>query len=108
MESKSRCGSKKRIPDGTELITEDVTFQVTYYYEHESPDVDNIIKPMQDALVGLVYVDDKQVVETSSRRRDLNGAYKIRGASPIVVEGFVNGNDFLHVIVKSHIITQEL
>ena len=80
-------------------ISEAVTFRVTYYYEGESPDADNIIKPIQDALVGIIYLDDDQVVETSSRKRDLNGAYRIRGASPLVIQGFLNGVSFLHVKV---------
>jgi hypothetical protein len=100
--------AKKKIPDGTDPVTDDVTFQVTYYFEYESPDVDNIIKPIQDALVGLVYIDDKQVAETSSRKRDINGAYKIRGASPVLIEGFIKGTDFLHIVVKPYTITQEL
>jgi hypothetical protein len=37
-----------------------------YYYEGDSPDVDNIIKPIQDALIGVVYVDEK-----GTRRRQM-------------------------------------
>jgi Holliday junction resolvase RusA-like endonuclease len=32
-----------------------------YIYEGTAADVDNIIKPIQDALKGLAYEDDEQV-----------------------------------------------
>jgi len=92
--------AKKVVNNGSEPITEEVTFKITYYYDNYSPDVDNIIKPIQDALAGLIYVDDAQVVETSSRKRNINGAYKIRGASPTIIEGFLRGVDFLHIKVE--------
>lgn len=100
--------ARLRIPANTNPITDEVELRITYYYEGSSPDVDNIIKPIQDALVGLVYVDDEQVVDTGSRKRDINGAYKLRNASSVIVEGFVNGNEFLHVKVYKHQPNQDL
>lgn len=35
------------------------------------PDVDNIIKPIQDALMGIVFADDSQVETVTARRHDL-------------------------------------
>jgi hypothetical protein len=32
--------------------------QITYFYDSVLINVDNIVKPIQDALIGLVYVDD--------------------------------------------------
>lgn len=100
--------ARLKIPAGTVPLTNDVEIRITYYYENSSPDVDNIIKPIQDALVGLIYVDDDQVVDTGSRKRDINGAYKVRGASAVIVEGFVNGNEFLHIKIIEHQPNQEL
>lgn len=81
-------------------ILDNVIFSVTYYYDTNSPDVDNIIKPLQDALNGVVYVDDDQIQKTTSRKKDINGSYRIRGASPIVLQGFMDGDDFLHITVE--------
>jgi len=78
----------------------DLKISITYYYENTSPDVDNIIKPVQDALIGLVYDDDNQIVDTSCGKRDINGSYKIRGLSPVLAKGFIEANEFLHVTVK--------
>lgn len=106
--SRVRYAAEKILPTGTIPVAGAVTFTVTYFYENDSPDVDNIIKPIQDALIGLIYVDDDQIMETSSRKKDINGAYKIRGASPIVIEGFLNGSEFLHIAVRAYQNNQQL
>ena len=79
-----------------------VTFSMTYFHEGSSPDVDNLIKPVQDALEGLVYLDDGQVVDTRSRRKSLDGSYRIRGASPVLLLAFAEGHEFLHIRVEEN------
>lgn len=86
----------------------EVRLTITYYYEGASPDVDNIIKPIQDALIGCVYLDDDQVADTRSRKRSLDGSYKLRGASPTLVLGFADGDDFLHILIEEHVESQDL
>lgn len=79
----------------------DVAVTITYYYEDSSPDVDNIIKPIQDALVGIVLNDDNQVVDTKSRKRLINGSFRIRGASATLLAGFADGDEFLHIKIEA-------
>lgn len=88
--------------------SDEVEIQITYYYENQSGDVDNIIKPIQDSLNGVIYVDDEQVVDSRSRRKDINGSYKIRSVSAKILEGFSRGTDFIHVKIQKHINNQEL
>ena len=85
----------------TKPLTGAVTIEICYYFDRASPDVDNIIKPIQDALIGLVYVDDKQVVNASSRKRNINHAFRVRWMSAVLASGFVAGEDFLHVTVAT-------
>ena len=106
--TKVETAARNVLANGLQPIGDEVTFKVTYYYEGDSPDADNIIKPIQDALIGVVYIDDDQVVETSSRKRNINGAYKIKGASPVIIDGFIAGVDFLHIKVDSFQNNQEL
>jgi crossover junction endodeoxyribonuclease RusA len=80
-------------------VTDDVSVTITYYYEGASPDVDNIIKPIQDALIGIVFNDDDQVVDTKSRKRLIDGSFRIRGASAVLLSAFADGDDFLHIKV---------
>jgi crossover junction endodeoxyribonuclease RusA len=42
-------------------VAVDVEFQVTYYYQEVAPDVGNLAKPIEDALNGMVYVDDRDL-----------------------------------------------
>lgn len=80
---------------------------ITHYYDADPtgdesavPDNDNIVKPIRDALNGLIYVDDYQITDFISRRRNLNGSFRIKGISPALAEGFSNGEEFLHIKVE--------
>ena len=91
-----------RVPAGSAAVNHAVQFTATYYYEGDSPDVDNIIKPIyKNALNGVVFVDDAQVAETKARKRPLDGSYQIKGASGILLQGFAGGVSFLHVRVEA-------
>jgi Holliday junction resolvase RusA-like endonuclease len=83
-----------------EAVTDSVCVTITYYYDGDSPDVDNIIKPIQDGLNGVVFVDDTQVVEIKSRKKSINGSYQIRGISSTLLEAFSDGDAFVHIKVN--------
>ncbi len=100
--TKVRNEAVSGIPGGAVPHDGPVRFEITYYYEGDTPDVDNIIKPIQDALVGVVYVDDELVSHTSSRKRSLDGSYRIRGASGIVLSAFADDHEFLHIRVSEY------
>jgi len=96
------------LPAGTVPSNANVSVVITYYYDGETPDVDNIIKPIQDALIGVVFIDDNQVTETKSRKRQINGSYKIRGVSSVLLIAFASGDDFLHIKVSEATETEVL
>lgn len=98
-----RVAAQTRVSAGVAPSPDAVQITITYYYEGDSPDVDNIIKPIQDALNGLVFVDDAQVSETKSRKRPLNGSYQIKGASGVLLQGFAAGLGFLHIRVSNSV-----
>jgi len=87
-------------PAGTEPLKEEVTVSITYFYDSESPDVDNIIKPIQDAMKGVVYVDDSQVGHTQSRKSRIDGAFKIKGVSEDLAIHLASGRDFVRVVIS--------
>ncbi len=62
-------------------------------------DLDNMSKPILDAMTDVVWLDDKQVVDLNAYRRDLDGAFVVRGISSVLAGGFVAGAPFLHVAV---------
>ena len=70
--------------------------------------LNQFIYDFQDALIGIVYVDDNQIADTRSRKKEINGSYKIRNASFAIVQAFSNGSEFIHVKIDSHVITHDL
>jgi Holliday junction resolvase RusA-like endonuclease len=93
-----RGEAAKRWPQGQLPFLGPVKVSITYFYGMVGVDVDNIIKPILDALVGLVYVDDEQVTDLQSRKRILSGV-RVGQVSDVLAEGFGRGRDFLHVLV---------
>lgn len=100
--------AKQVLAAGFVPLTQDLEIKITYYYEGDTPDIDNIIKPIQDALIGVVYVDDQQIADTRSRKRDINGSYRVRNVSACLLQAFGNGKDFIHVKINPFTTTQEL
>lgn len=62
-------------------------------------DVDNIPKPILDALKGVVYSDDRQVTDLLCRKRALRGALRIHNPSPLLIEAFAKGRATVHIAV---------
>ena len=76
-----------------------VMLQITYFYDSVKIDVDNIVKPIQDPIIGLAYVDDDQVTDVLARKRNLSTNFKVKNMTSILAEGFARGNEFLHIVV---------
>jgi crossover junction endodeoxyribonuclease RusA len=82
----------------------DVELAVYVTYFHPGGwklDLDNMVKPIVDAVTGVVWVDDKQLVDLHPARRDLDGRYEVRGISMVVAEGFASGEPFVHIKVTA-------
>jgi hypothetical protein len=81
-------------------------------YFHDSSftriDTDNLVKPIQDALKGLVYVDDVWITDTRVRKTDLNGTFRPRGMSRVLADGFCEGQEFLYIRIEPAPDHQEL
>jgi crossover junction endodeoxyribonuclease RusA len=74
-----------------------VCVTLIYLYDEVALDVDNILKPIQDALVGLVFPDDSLITDVIIRRRELRGTFDLTRVSSVLVEGFEYGNEFVYV-----------
>lgn len=73
--------------------------RVTFFRESELGDVDNLAKPILDALQGVVYRNDRQIAEAVSRRRDIESSFKVRYMSPALAMAFSDGRQFVHIQV---------
>ena len=74
---------------------------ITYLYNSGSRkiDVDNIPKPILDALKGLVYSDDSQVTDLLCRKRPYDGDLGIDNLSPLFRSTQEISEEFVHVNV---------
>ena len=84
---------------GAPPLTGSLAVTVFYFFEGAAGDIDNIVKPIQDAIGGLVYGDDAQVSDLVARRRDLFGEFTVVNLTPVLAEGLQRGREFLYVFV---------
>ena len=81
--------------------SEPIMLTIIYFYDTASMDVDNIPKPISDALNGLVYFDDEQITDILVRKRNLNDDLRLTNPSDTLTEGFVRGSEFLYIVIKA-------
>ena len=65
--------------------------------ENASLDDDNMVKPIRDAMNGLVYEDDSQISYSETIHIGIDSQIKIRGASAVLLAAFAKGEEFLYV-----------
>ena len=68
-----------------------------YLCDDDPVDVDNIIKPIQDALVGTIYNDDLLISDVESHRRPLTGTFDITKYPALLVNGILSGVECVYV-----------
>lgn len=86
-------------PATTSPTTGELRITVQYFHERSSSriDGDNMLKPIQDALTGLLYSDDSQIIDSITHKRNIDGAFQVRGISAVLAEGFIRGDEFVYV-----------
>lgn len=74
---------------------------VTYFHEGDSVriDGDNMLKPIQDALIGLIFHDDNLISDAQTRKTPIDNPIAARRASRVLLEAFATGDEFVHVII---------
>lgn len=100
---KVASAARVRIPKAAVLLESPVELHVVYYYSTNPakiPDEDNLLKPIQDALRDVIYRDDDQVVDGTCRKRDIDGEFRVRNMSPVLAQAFVEGDEFVHIVVR--------
>jgi endodeoxyribonuclease RusA len=66
----------------------------------DTVDVDNLIKPIQDALVGLVYATDKRVTDVDSHRRFFTDPMDVRLVPPLLRDAWLQFGEFVYIRVE--------
>ena len=89
----------KHWSNGEDPVAGPILLEIVYLYGEIALDADNIIKPIQDALKGLVYGDDGQVTDVVVRKRDLEANLTVQDPSEVLAEAFEREREFLYVVV---------
>lgn len=97
-----RAEATRSWPQGQPPASGPLLITIVYFHERDTVvmDNDNMVKPIQDALSGLTYVDDRQITDTRVRKTRLDGTFRIRRMSPVIAPGFVRGVAFLYVRIQ--------
>lgn len=77
----------------------EVSVVVWYFFRHGGLDVDNMLKPILDAVKGVIYRDDSGVSQVIGRKTELVGGLRIRDASTILDQAVSEGSDFVFIKV---------
>jgi crossover junction endodeoxyribonuclease RusA len=90
------------LPEASAPVSAAVELHAVYYYQDGPtvPDEDNLLKPIQDALRQVVYVDDHLVTDATCCKRNIDGSFRVRHWSRVLAEGFVQGDEFVHIVVS--------
>ena len=79
------------------LATTPVALRLLYLYDEVAVDIDNVLKPILDALIGVLLEDDAAVTDVEIRRRRLGVALAVNTVSPVLAAGFALGHEFVYV-----------
>ncbi len=95
-----QAAARQRWPSADLPSTRPISLTIIYLFDSVSADVDNIIKPIADALKNLVYVDDEQLTDVICRKRNLDGDIRLENPSRLLTERLTYGDEFLYVLVE--------
>jgi crossover junction endodeoxyribonuclease RusA len=70
---------------------------VVFVYDSTPIDVDNIVKPIQDALKGLAFGDDVQVSGVESHRRQRGAEFDPAALPAILAAAWLRHQEFVYV-----------
>lgn len=78
---------------------DDLVLRVAYFYvDAPAADLDNIVKPLQDALKGVAFDDDIQIVDLVASMRRKGVAERLPMTAALAA-AFGGGSDFIYVVV---------
>ena len=85
----------------------DVKIAIVYFYNANPMDVDNIPKPILDALKGLVYDDDSQITDLECRKRVVGIRYNTGRESPILDIALDAEEPFVYILFEESEVAED-
>ena len=69
-----------------------------------SLDLDNMSKPILDVMQAIVYDDDRQIRQAEFTHAELNGLYKVAGASEKILTAMPLNQPFVYIRIEDPVI----
>lgn len=85
---------------GRPVVEAAVRLTIVFLCYEVAIDVDNVVKPIQDALTGVVYADDEWVTDVDSHRRFFTDAIDLDRLPPLLVGAVVEASECVYVRVE--------
>lgn len=77
-----------------------VALQLLYLYDEVVLDVDNVLKPIHDALIGVLFEDDSVVTDVEIRRRWRGTTFTLDAVTPVLAAGLELYREFVYVTLR--------
>lgn len=91
------------VPGHAWALTEEIAVIIYYFPEGEMPgDVDNIVKPILDAMAPFIYLDDKQVDRVVVQRFDADAVAVFKAPSATLLEALTTERPALYIRVTDN------
>ena len=94
-----RQSAQVRWPIERPPVAGSLMLRVSYLYEDVVVDLDNLPKPIIDALKDVVYVDDNQITDILLLKRDLRRPLRVENPSDVLAGALDLGKVFLHILI---------
>lgn len=103
-----RAVAQAQWPSLAEPIMHEVSATIVLFHSGIGPDVDNIAKPILDALKSLVLADDGQISQLLVRRTRLGILSAIQSPPPEIAAMIGQGEDFIWLTIDGPPVHDEL
>ena len=84
---------------GQPPVAEEIMVTVTCFHLPKKFDIDNILKPILDAMSKLIYVDDKQITDLHCYKRVVRTDLEVRNPSSVLRDALGRSAQFVHIVV---------
>ena len=98
------CPARRKMPGNCRDHLRKVSLKaiIINFYAGNKPsiDVDNMSKPILDAMQNIVYDDDRQIVQAEIIHLKIGAAFSIAGVSKVLVTALQAGSQFVYVRIE--------
>ena len=95
-----RRRAMSRWTTGEPPVVGPIRVDITYVFVSVTIDLDNLAKPVLDALKGVVFQDDGQISDMRIRKREFGRIMRIETPLPLLLEALDRAEEFLHILVE--------